>query len=84
MKTTFELIQEYFNNRESTCKDEVMVDYTLNGTTIKIRYKRYVEWITKDGKDESWWDYDNYVEVELLDYITFLFNNKKDSTETHS
>ena len=43
MKTTFELIQEYFNNRESTCKDEVMVDYTLNGTTIKIQYKKYVQ-----------------------------------------
>ena len=84
MKTTFELIQEYFNNRESTCKDEVMVDYSLNGTIIKIQYKRYVEWITKDGKDESWWNYDNYIEVELLDYITFLFNNKKDSTEIHS
>lgn len=82
MKTTFELIQEYFNSNLYNGEEKIVVDYTLNGTTIKIQYKKYVEWITKDGKDESWWNYDNYIEVELLDYITFLFNNKKDSTET--
>ena len=72
--TTFDLMELYFN----TVKTERMeiTDYSINGSIIKIQYKRYVEWITKDGKDESWWDYDNYIEVELLDYITFLFNNK--------
>ncbi len=73
--TTFDLIELYFN----TVKSEVMeiTDYSINGSIIKITYKRYVEWI-KDGKDEGWWDYDsdNFIEVELLDYITFLFNNK--------
>lgn len=82
MKTTFELMQEYFNSNLYDGEEKIVVYYTLNGTTIKIQYKEYVEWITKDGKDESWWNYDNYIEVELLDYITFLFNNKKDSTET--
>ena len=77
MKTTIELIQEYFNSNLYDDEEKIVVDYTLNGTTIKIRYKKYVEWITKDGKDESWWNYDNYIEVELLDYITFLFNLKK-------
>ena len=77
MKTTFELIQEYFNSNLYDGEEKIVVDYTLNGTTIKIQYKKYVEWITKEGKDESWWDYDNYIEVELLDYITFLFNLKK-------
>lgn len=76
MKTTFELIQEYFNSNHYDSEKKVITDYTLNGTTIKIQYKSYVEYITKDGKDEGWWDYDNYVEVELLDYITFLFNLK--------
>ena len=47
---------------------------SINGSIITIRYKRYVEHITKEGKDESWWDYNNYTEVELLDYITFVFN----------
>ena len=72
--TTFDLMELYFN----TVKTERMeiTDYSINGSIIKIQYKRYVEWITKDGKDESWWNYDNYIEVELLDYITFLFNNK--------
>ena len=79
MKTTFELIQEYFNSNLYDDEEKIVVDYTLNGTTIKIQYKKYVEWITKDGRDESWWDYDNYVEVELLDYITFLFNLKKNN-----
>ena len=78
MKTTFELIEEYFkSSTQDNYKEKSIVDYTLNGTTIKIQYKKYVEWITKDGKDESWWDYDNFIEVEFLDYITFLFNLKK-------
>ena len=77
MKTTFELIQEYFNSNLYDGEKKIVVDYTLNGTTIKIQYKKYVEWITKDGKDESWWNYNNYIEVKLLDYITFLFNLKK-------
>ena len=76
MKTTFELIEQYFNSNQYDCEKKVIVDYTLNGTTIKIQYKKYIEWITKDGKDESWWNYDNYIEVELLDYITFLYNFK--------
>lgn len=72
--TTFDLMELYFN----TVKTEGMeiTDYSINGSVIKIQYKSYVKWITKDGRDESWWDYDNYIEVELLDYITFLFNNK--------
>ena len=76
MKTTFELIEEYFKSTQNNCEKKVMLDYTLNGTIIKIQYKRYIEWITKEGK-ESWWDYDNDIEVELLNYITFLFNLKK-------
>ena len=77
MKTTFELIEEYFKSTQDNYKEISIVDYTLNGTIIKIQYKIYVEWITREGKDESWWSYDNYIEVELLDYITFLFNIKK-------
>ena len=73
MKTTIELLQEYFNSSQCDYEEKVVVDYTLNGTTIKIQYKSYIEYIIKDGKDEGWWDYDNYIEVELLDYITFLF-----------
>ena len=77
MKTTFELIEEYFKSTQDNYKEKSIVDCTLNGTIIKIQYRRYVEYITKEGKDKGWWDYDNYIEVELLDYITFLFNLKK-------
>ena len=70
---TFELIELYFNSEKGDEKYKVE-DYSTNGSIITIRYKRYVEYITKEGKDESWWDYDNYTEVELLDYITFVFN----------
>lgn len=70
---TFELIELYFNSEKGDEKYKVE-DYSINGSIITIRYKRYVEHITKEGKDESWWDYDNYTEVELLDYITFVFN----------
>lgn len=77
MKTTIELIQEYFNSNQCDYEEKFVVYYTLNGTIIKIQYKSYIEYITKDGKDEGWWDYDNHIEVELLDYITFLFNLKK-------
>ena len=71
---TFDLIKLYFNSVKSEGTE--ITDYSINGSVIKIQYKNYVEWITKDGRDESWWDYDNYIEVELLDYITFLFKNK--------
>lgn len=74
MKTTFELMELYFNSIKSEGTE--ITYYSINGSIIKIQYKRYVEWITRDGRDESWWDCDNYVEVELLDYITFLFNLK--------
>ena len=77
MKTTFELMEQCFNSTQDNCEKKVMLGYTLNGTVIKIQYKIYVEWITKEGKDKSWWNYDNFIEVELLDYITFLFNLKK-------
>ena len=77
MKTTFEPIEEYFKSTQDNYKEKSIVDYTLNGTIIKIQYRRYVEYITKEGKDKGWWDYDNFIEVELLDYITFLFNLKK-------
>lgn len=70
---TFELIELYFNSVKGDEKYKVE-DYSINGSIITIHYKTYVEYITKEGKDESWWDYDNYTEVELLDYITFVFN----------
>ena len=47
-----------------------LVNYFINGSVIKIQYSYENSWINKRL-------YDNYIEVELLDYITFLFNLKK-------
>lgn len=70
MNTTHELIEKclfsilgdynYLNLR--------LYDYSLNGSIIKINYNyRY---------DDKYNDtsYDNILEIELLDYISFLFN----------
>ena len=43
MKTTFELIEEYFKSTQDNYKEISIVDYTLNGTAIKIQYKIYIE-----------------------------------------
>jgi hypothetical protein len=69
MKTTFELIEQYLLSTVDLTKVE-LVNYFINGSIIKIQYSYESLWIKKRL-------YDNYIEVELLDYITFLFNLKK-------
>ena len=69
MKTTFELIEQYLLSTVDLTKVE-LINYFVNGSIIKIQYSYESSWINKRL-------YDNYIEVELLDYITFLFNLKK-------
>ena len=69
MKTTFELIEQYLLSTVDLTKVE-LVNYFINGSIIKIQYSYESLWINKRL-------YCNYIEVELLDYITFLFNLKK-------
>ena len=69
MKTTFELIEQYLLSTVDLTKVE-LINYFVNGSIIKIQYSYENLWINKRF-------YDNYIEVELLDYITFLFNLKK-------
>jgi len=69
MKTTFELIEQYLLSTVDLKKVE-LINYFVNGSIIKIQYSYESPWINKRL-------YDNYIEVELLDYITFLFNLKK-------
>ena len=66
MKTTFELIEQYLLSTVDLTKVE-LVNYFINGSVIKIQYSYENLWIKKRL-------YDNYIEVELLDYITYLFN----------
>lgn len=69
MKTTFELIEQYLLSTVDLTNVE-LVNYFINGSVIKIQYSYESPWTNKRF-------YDNYIEVELLDYITFLFNLKK-------
>ena len=69
MKTTFELIEQYLLSTVDLAKVE-LVNYFINGSVIKIQYSYESLWTNERF-------YDNYIEVELLDYITFLFNIKK-------
>ena len=69
MKTTFELIEQYLLSTVDLTEVELL-NYFINGSVIKIQYSYESPWI----KERL---YDNYIEVELLDYITFLFNLKK-------
>ena len=68
MKTTFELIEQYLLSAVDLTEVELL-NYFINGRVIKIQYSYENLWIKKRF-------YDNYIEVELLDYITFLFNLK--------
>ena len=69
MKTTFKLIEQYLLSNTDD-KGIKLVNYFINDSVIKIQYSYESLWINKRL-------YDNYIEVELLDYITFLFNLKK-------
>ena len=69
MKTTFKLIEQYLLSVVDLTSVELL-DYSINGSVIKIQYSYESIWIKQRL-------YDNYIEVELLDYITFLFNLKK-------
>ena len=69
MKTTFELIEQYLLSVVDLPGVELL-NYSINGSVIKIQYSYESPWI----KERL---YDNYIEVELLDYITFLFNLNK-------
>ena len=68
MKTTFELIEQYLLSVVDLTAVELL-NYFINGSVIKIQYSYESIWI----KERL---YDNYIEVELLDYITFLYNFK--------
>jgi hypothetical protein len=76
MKTTPDLILAYLINYLQYERDGLRVDdYTLNGSVLKITYSYLNSYNTANGV-ETYRDKDNCVEVEILDYITFVFNSK--------
>jgi hypothetical protein len=69
---TFELITAYAKSKLIGYKALSIEGYTINGSVIKIGYSYEFDW-SNDATDRS---YDTYIEVELLDYITWVFNWK--------
>ena len=68
MKTTFELIEQYFNSTQDNCEKKVMLGYTLNGTIIKIQYMDGTFKTIKNADDLE-------ISNELYDY---MFNFEKE------
>ena len=71
MKTTFELIEQYLLSNTDD-KGIKLENYYIEDNIIKIKYSCQI--IIDNHIYPS---YNNYIEVKLLDYITFLFNLKK-------
>ena len=67
---TFDLIEKYLFSvmSEYNYLNLRLYSYDINGSIIKISY-RY-------DFDEIDTCYDNILEVDVLDYITFVFNSK--------
>ena len=67
---TFDLIEKYLFSvmSEYNYLNLRLYHYDINGSIIKISY-RY-------DFDEIDTCYDNILEVDVLDYITFVFNSK--------
>ena len=67
---TFDLIEKYLFSvmSEYNYLNLRLYSYDINGSIIKISY-RY-------DFDEIDTCYDNILEVDILDYITFVFNSK--------
>lgn len=70
MKTTFELIEQYLLSNTDD-KGIKLENYYIEDNIIKIKYSYQV---IIDNHTYS--SYNNYFEVGLLNYITFLFNFK--------
>lgn len=70
---TFQLLEKYLLERYSKSYDGLrLVDYDLNGTIINIKYG----YVFTYSNGDTTIDY-SHTEIELLDYITWVFNQCK-------
>ena len=74
MKSTFDLLEAYLFTIKIGYTDLRLNDYNLNGSIIKITYS-YTESYSTNSDIESYESSDNILEVDLLDYISFVFNS---------
>ena len=74
MKSTFDLLEAYLFTIKIGYTDLRLNDYNLNGSIIKITYS-YTESYSTNSDIESYESSDNILVVDLLDYISFVFNS---------
>ena len=65
---TFNLLEKYLKENVSRTDIE-LIDYLINGSIIKLKYS----YLFIHSTDNSYTMHD-VTEVELLDYITFIYN----------
>ena len=66
---TFDLLEKYL--KQNTSRDGVrLTDYWLNGSTVKLKYN--YQFTYSSGETDTM--YDGEMEVEVLDYITWVYN----------
>lgn len=66
---TFDLLEKYL--KQNTSSDGVrLTDYWLNGSTVKLKYN--YQFTYSSGETDTM--YDGEMEVEVLDYITWVYN----------
>lgn len=70
---TRKLIEAYLLQSLEGYTDLRLDSYSLNGSVIKIYYS-YTESYSTNGGIESYESNDNVIEVDLLDYITFVYS----------
>lgn len=66
---TFDLLQKYLRENTSYL-DVTLTDYEMNGSVIKLKYyyNPHYDWA------KEYVSYGNIMEVEVLDYITWVYN----------
>ena len=68
---TYDLVQMYLvENLSGDYTDIHVCDYNLNGSIIKIRYSCNPNYYW----DKNYISYDNTLEVDILDYMTWVYN----------
>lgn len=68
---TFQLLEKYLKEQRESYKDVQLSDYSINGSIIKLRYSYNPDY------DVIYTSYNNYLEVDILDYMTWIYNSKK-------
>ncbi len=67
--TTFDLLLAYLQTHRNE-SDIVLNNYELNGSIIKLTYSYNPNF----SWDKEFIDYGNIMEIDLLDYIAWVFN----------